>query len=112
VDTTGPEAVRACERIAETLRALELRADDGRPLGTVTASFGIATTVGVGLDRPGLLAAADRALYVAKREGRDRVRHADELAPVDTDTVSVEISGPAARAIDGQGAEARQTPGR
>jgi diguanylate cyclase (GGDEF)-like protein len=81
VDTTGPEAVRACERIAEALRGLALRSEDGEPIGRVSASFGIATTVGIGLDRPGLIAAADRALYVAKREGRDRIRHADDLAP-------------------------------
>jgi diguanylate cyclase (GGDEF)-like protein len=83
VDTNAPEAVRACERIAEALRALELRADDGRPLGRITASFGAATTVGVGLDRAELIAAADRALYAAKREGRDRVRHADDLTDGD-----------------------------
>jgi diguanylate cyclase (GGDEF)-like protein len=79
VDTTGPEAVRACERIAEALRALTLESEDGQPLGPITASFGVATTIGIGLDRPGLIAAADRALYAAKREGRDRIRHADDL---------------------------------
>jgi diguanylate cyclase (GGDEF)-like protein len=83
VDTTGPEALRACERIADELRALELDAEDGRPIGRVTASFGVATTVGVGLDRAGLIAAADRALYAAKRDGRDRACHADDAVDED-----------------------------
>jgi two-component system, cell cycle response regulator len=91
VDTTGPEAVRACERIAGALRAMSLHAEDGRALGRITASFGIATTIGPGLDRAGLLARADRALYVAKRRGRDRVCHTDDLGPADVDTVAVEV---------------------
>jgi two-component system, cell cycle response regulator len=91
VDTTGPEAVRACERIAGALRAMSLHAEDGRALGRITASFGIATTIGPELDRAGLLARADRALYVAKRRGRDRVSHADDLGPADLDTVAVEV---------------------
>jgi diguanylate cyclase (GGDEF)-like protein len=91
VDTTGREAVRACERIADALRAMSLHADDGRSLGQITASFGVATTIGPGLDRAALLAAADRALYAAKRRGRDRVCHADDLAPADVDTVAVEV---------------------
>jgi diguanylate cyclase (GGDEF)-like protein len=81
VDTTGPEAVRACERVADALRRLSVVSEDGTPVGRISASFGVATTVGVGLDRPGLIAAADRALYVAKREGRDRIRHAHDLPP-------------------------------
>jgi diguanylate cyclase (GGDEF)-like protein len=94
VDTTGPEAMRACERMAEAIRALELTDDDGRPLGRVTASFGVATTVGVGLDRPGLIAAADRALYAAKRDGRDRVRHADDLDDQEGDVIAVSMQVP------------------
>jgi diguanylate cyclase (GGDEF)-like protein len=102
VDTTAAEAVRACERIAAALRATTLHAVDGRPLGQVTASFGIATTVGPTLDRAGLLTAADRALYVAKRRGRDRVCHADDLGPADVDTVAVEIGAEPTRPADAQ----------
>jgi two-component system, cell cycle response regulator len=100
VDTTGPEAMRACERIAEAIRALELTDDGGQPLGRVTASFGVATTVGVGLDRPGLIAAADRALYGAKRDGRDRVRHADDLDDEESDILAVSVQVPTARDAD------------
>jgi diguanylate cyclase (GGDEF)-like protein len=80
VDTTGPEAVRACERIAEALRTMRVTTEDGTVLPPITASFGVSTTIGVELDRPGLIAAADEALYAAKRAGRDRVRHADDVA--------------------------------
>ncbi|NLT55470.1 MAG: diguanylate cyclase, partial [Actinomycetales bacterium] len=45
----------------------------------VTASCGIAVTSGRSLDRSEhLIDAADKALYQAKAEGRDRVVHADE----------------------------------
>jgi two-component system cell cycle response regulator len=38
----------------------------------VTVSAGIATVVGVGGDSESLMAAADEALYISKRSGRDR----------------------------------------
>ncbi|GGI06043.1 GGDEF domain-containing protein [Egicoccus halophilus] len=79
VDTGADEAVRACQRLAERIRSLRLQAEDGRELGTITASFGVATTLGGALDRPQLIAGADRALYAAKRAGRDRVVHLDRL---------------------------------
>lgn len=47
----------------------------------VTASFGLAGTASIGHRLHDLLAASDRALYVAKAEGRDRVGVAD-AAPV------------------------------
>lgn len=75
-DTSHTAAVRACERLRDAISGLRIRIDDGRVL-RVTASFGVATTVGDTLDRPGLISAADRALYAAKRQGRDRVVHAD-----------------------------------
>lgn len=53
----------------------------GRPLGRVTASFGVACFPDHGATRQMLLEAADAALYRAKRDGRDRVAVA-EPAPV------------------------------
>ncbi|MFA9429735.1 diguanylate cyclase [Egicoccus sp. AB-alg2] len=85
VDTSAPEARRACERLGDAIRALEFESEDGRDLGTVTASFGIATTVGTALDRAELIAGADRALYAAKRAGRDRVVHLEDLDEDDED---------------------------
>lgn len=83
VDTSAPEARRACERLSEAIRSLEFQAEDGRDLGTVTASFGVATTIGTQLDRAELIAGADRALYAAKRAGRDRVLHLEDLGEDD-----------------------------
>jgi diguanylate cyclase (GGDEF)-like protein len=68
--TTAAEAVSVAERV---------RAEVGRVAVEhgVTASVGVATTVRPA-DGAELLDAADRAVYTAKRGGRDRVA---ELAP-------------------------------
>lgn len=76
-DTPIAGAYTVAERIREQVRALAL-APRGKPV-VVTASLGIAELGDVeqtdGEVRPGtLIAAADAALYVAKREGRDCVR--------------------------------------
>ena len=71
-DTSGAEAVRACERIRTSLHQVDIEAEDGRALGTITASFGVATTSGE-QDRSALVATADEAPYAAKHQGRDRV---------------------------------------
>ena len=62
----------AARRTAERLRtAVEHQAVEGDPELRVTASFGVACGTGAGLTE--LLEQADRALYVAKRTGRNRV---------------------------------------
>jgi diguanylate cyclase (GGDEF)-like protein len=43
---------------------------------SVTASFGVAAIPDSALDRSGLIAAADAALYAAKRAGKNRVERA------------------------------------
>jgi diguanylate cyclase (GGDEF)-like protein len=45
----------------------------GRSIGTVTVSIGVAALPQHGTSSKELLEAADAALYCAKREGRDRV---------------------------------------
>jgi two-component system, cell cycle response regulator len=77
-DTDVDAARLACERVRLAVRDLELRALDGRDLPPVTASIGITTLVGRAAERSTVLAAADEALYEAKRAGRDRVVHADD----------------------------------
>jgi diguanylate cyclase (GGDEF)-like protein len=88
-DTTVAGAHSVAERIREQVRRLDL-APRGKPV-TVTASFGVAEMIDVAnrggeLRASALLAAADAALYIAKRDGRDCVRlHAgrerETLAP-------------------------------
>jgi diguanylate cyclase (GGDEF)-like protein len=67
------ESVR---RIAETLRqaVAKIRYDDVAEVPvTVTASFGVAMAIDTGGGVEELIAAADDALYSAKRSGRNRV---------------------------------------
>ena len=68
------EAVAVAER---TRRALAAKGIPHRPaegLKCVTASFGVASgELGPGLDLDTLIADADRSLYVAKQNGRNRV---------------------------------------
>jgi diguanylate cyclase (GGDEF)-like protein len=65
------EARRVADRIVEAARGINL------PNGAnVTVSVGIAG--GTGDELVDALEHADRALYVAKQQGRDRAVHADE----------------------------------
>jgi diguanylate cyclase (GGDEF)-like protein len=63
------ECVRIAERLRRRLR--ELRSGSGQ--AATTASIGVATSPEDGETATELIAAADAALYQAKREGRDRV---------------------------------------
>jgi two-component system cell cycle response regulator len=73
---TAVEAAAFAERIRAGLRNVTVQRSDGRP-----APFGLSVSVGIADHSPSsprenteaLLKAADAALYVAKREGRDRV---------------------------------------
>jgi two-component system cell cycle response regulator len=73
---TAMEAAAFAERIRTGLRNVIVQKSDGKP-----APFGLSVSVGIAdfsVDSPredtdALLKAADAALYVAKREGRDRV---------------------------------------
>jgi diguanylate cyclase (GGDEF)-like protein len=73
---TATEAAVFAERVRAGLRAVGVQRDDGRP-----APFGLSISVGIA-DHSGphpresaaeLMRAADAALYVAKRAGRDQV---------------------------------------
>jgi len=50
-------------------------------VGCITASLGVATFPNDASSRELLVTSADRALFLAKRSGRNRVCSADELPP-------------------------------
>jgi len=67
------EATRQrAELLRDAVRRLDVN-DRGRPLGSVTVSLGVAAFPEHGRAMEGLLRAADKALYRAKQNGRDRV---------------------------------------
>lgn len=70
---TSPEILRArADRLLERVR--DLRVDcDGHIVGDITVSAGLAISPNHATHIEGLIAAADRALYLAKSAGRDRV---------------------------------------
>ena len=74
VDQAG--AIAVAERIRCAVSELKLRGDNGLPI-KLTVSVGIALLKSDGAGNPlsnsALVAAADRAMYLAKRNGRNRV---------------------------------------
>jgi len=75
------KATRArAERIRSKLRELTVL-HQGRTLGTITASIGVATLPDHGTSPKSLIEIADAALYRAKNQGRDRVVVADASGP-------------------------------
>jgi len=56
---------------------------DGRSLGLISVSIGVAALPHGGMNEKELLQAADAALYRAKREGRDRVVEANPAFSVE-----------------------------
>lgn len=70
-DTAITGALHVAEILRREIEALELR-PSGRPL-TITASIGVATAVPGEIDPALCIQRADRALYVAKRAGGNRV---------------------------------------
>ena len=65
------EAQRVAERVRAAVAAHDFAGASSQPAGRVTVSAGVASHEGPEAAR--LMAAADAALYRAKREGRDRV---------------------------------------
>ena len=78
----GMAAAKAGER-AELLRAAieAMPVKHGDAVITVTASFGVASFPECGKTRGDLVTAADKALYAAKRGGRNQVRGAVVIDP-------------------------------
>lgn len=75
---TGLERARAvAERIQAVLRLPRADVGDEAPLPPYTVSIGIASQLDPNEDLDGLLLRADRALYRAKENGRDRIEIAE-----------------------------------
>jgi diguanylate cyclase (GGDEF)-like protein len=72
-------AYNLAERVRIGIEELALPVLDGEGSLRVTASFGVATLPGSSDDMRGLVAAADEALYRAKRAGKNRTVRADGL---------------------------------
>jgi diguanylate cyclase (GGDEF)-like protein len=77
-DTGRAGALEIAEKVRVALHAVRVRDLDG----PVTGSFGVATLLEDTLETDTLLRIADRALYSAKQNGRDRVEA--PVAPVST----------------------------
>jgi diguanylate cyclase (GGDEF)-like protein len=78
--TDAAGALQVGDRIRVAIGTVELRVDGGGGVG-VTMSGGLATAEPGGGSVEELVRAADRALYAAKREGKDRVVAAPALVP-------------------------------
>jgi len=71
METDRPEALIAAERMVAMMRKKKVALPDGKEI-SVTLSAGVAVFPLQGADSATLIKAADQALYVAKRAGRDR----------------------------------------
>jgi diguanylate cyclase (GGDEF)-like protein len=75
-------AYNLAERVRAGIEELVLPLLEGDGVLRVTASFGVATLPGSAADIRGLVAAADEALYRAKRAGKNRTVRAEPSAQV------------------------------
>jgi len=73
-------AYSLAERVRVEVEALGIERLDGQGDLSVTASFGVSALPDNSEDKDGLIAAADAALYRAKRNGRNRTERADVLS--------------------------------
>ena len=76
-DTDAQAAVEIAERLCAAVENTAMTSPDGAPL-PVTASFGVVLSKPEGDDFSRLVDAADKAMYQAKHEGRNRVCLLDE----------------------------------
>ena len=79
-ETDGEGAAQVAERMREAIERMRVPTVGGDGYLTVTASFGVASIPGSAMDKESMVAAADGALYRAKRAGKNRVERADAVA--------------------------------
>jgi len=68
-----PDAMRVAERIRRSIEQAAIPNEGVGPHGVITASCGVASASVADLSAVELIAAADAALYAAKRKGRNQV---------------------------------------
>lgn len=78
-------AGRVAERVREAIEALEIPRVDTHGFIKVTASLGVAAAPACAQSKEDLIAAADAALYEAKRSGKNRVVRAEAVASLPED---------------------------
>ena len=81
-DTAAEAVLPRLQAFVQAVRALAL-AYEGKALGAISVSMGVATLPADAHDASGLLRAADHALYRAKAGGRDRIEVA--RTPIDAE---------------------------
>ena len=77
--TDSEGATLLAERMRAAVERLEVPRVDGPGSLRLKASFGVAALPESAADREGLIAAADAALYRAKRAGRNHVERAEPV---------------------------------
>ena len=87
-DATLDSARQRAENIRTLVKNLDLRFHD-QPLGTITASLGIASFPVHAAGTDALIQAADEALYEAKSTGRNRVSVSSAKCPVSAATMEI-----------------------
>lgn len=75
-ETNAEQAATLCERLRALLAGSQCAS--GTVQIALTVSIGVASARGAGADFEKLVQAADAALYRAKREGRNRIRVAED----------------------------------
>jgi diguanylate cyclase (GGDEF)-like protein len=107
-NTGASQAARTAERVRVAVEGTRVAAPGGAQELRVTLSGGVASTADGGYDGPfSLLSAADAAMYVAKRRGRNRI-----AAPRVTGGAGAELPGGGAllsRAREGEGSPTPST---
>ncbi len=94
--TGRDEALRIAEACRRAVEGID-SGETGRQID-ITASFGVATAAAAGHDLTALLSQADKALYRAKHEGRNRVRAYDESLVGESPAPRLRLAHPAVQA--------------
>jgi len=79
-DCSEEEAEKCAEAIRSSLTAIVIQ-HAGQTISGISASFGVAQWPGHGNGERDLISAADRALYAAKKDGRNKVMVAEVVMP-------------------------------